>query len=84
MLKSGDHLLFASDIYSGTTEIFRELKNINVECDAVDFDDLENVKKAMKSNTRVFNISVVFSTGEEVTCVLFFRSFGLSHQLIRC
>lgn len=53
MLKSGDHLLCSSDIYSGTMELFCELKDINIEFEAVDFNDLENVKRALKSNTRV-------------------------------
>jgi len=53
MLKSGDHIIYSSNIYSSTTEIFCDLKNMKVECDAVDFNDLDNVKKAMRPNTRV-------------------------------
>lgn len=53
MLKSGDHILCASNVYSGTTEIFDELKNIKIDVETVDFENLENVRKAMKPNTRV-------------------------------
>lgn len=53
ILESGDHILCARGIYSGTPEIFSNLKTKGIECDSVDFTDLNNVSQGIKGNTKV-------------------------------
>lgn len=53
ILKSGEHVLCAEGIYSGTTEILANLKPKGIEYDSVDFTDLNNVEQNIKVNTRV-------------------------------
>lgn len=53
ILESGDHVLCAEGIYSGTPELLGNLKMKGVDFDSVDFTDLNNVKQGIKSNTRV-------------------------------
>lgn len=53
ILESGDHVLCADGIYSGTPELLGNLKAKGVDFDSVDFTDLNNVRQGIKSNTRV-------------------------------
>ncbi|KAJ6641821.1 Cystathionine gamma-lyase [Pseudolycoriella hygida] len=53
ILESGDHVLCADGIYSGTIEILGDLKYKGIHFDVVDFTDLNNVKEGIKSNTRI-------------------------------
>lgn len=53
ILKSGDHILCAEGIYSGTPEVISNLKRSGIDFDSVDFTDLNNVKQGIKSSTRV-------------------------------
>lgn len=53
ILETGDHVLCAEGVYSGTPEILRNLKVKGIDFDSVDFTDLNNVKQGIKSNTKV-------------------------------
>lgn len=53
ILESGDHVLCAEGVYSGTPLILEHLKTKGIDFDAVDFTDLDNVKQGIKTNTRV-------------------------------
>lgn len=55
LLKSGDHIVAADDLYGGTRRLFSRIFNANfgVEVDYVDAQDVENVSRALKSNTRL-------------------------------
>ncbi len=55
LLKSGDHIVAADDLYGGTRRLFSRIFNANfgVEVDYVDAQDVANVSRALKSNTRL-------------------------------
>lgn len=53
ILETGDHVLCAEGIYSGTTKLLNDLLKNGIESDLVDFTDLTNVKRGIKTNTRV-------------------------------
>ncbi|WP_196590448.1 trans-sulfuration enzyme family protein [Pectinatus frisingensis] len=58
LLKSGDHVIFSSVTYIAVYRLFNELLNnkFNIETTIVDTTDPENVKKAIKSNTKLIHI----------------------------
>lgn len=70
LLSSGDHLISCDDVYGGTFRLFSEVMSRHgISTDFVDATNLENVKRAIKPNTRVseawddnmiskFNISI--------------------------
>ncbi|XP_071952341.1 cystathionine gamma-lyase-like [Antedon mediterranea] len=54
LLKSGDHVLSMDDLYGGSNRYFQKvLRNMGIEIDFVDCRDVNNVKKAIKSNTKL-------------------------------
>ncbi|KAG4077512.1 hypothetical protein HA402_002939 [Bradysia odoriphaga] len=53
ILESGDHVLCAEGVYSGTPEILKNLKGKGIQFDLVDFTDLNNVRQGIKANTRM-------------------------------
>lgn len=54
LLSSGDHLISCDDVYGGTFRLFSKvMSRQGISTDFVDATNLENVKKAIKSNTRV-------------------------------
>lgn len=54
MLSAGDHIVSCDDIYGGTNRLFQQVtKRSGIELDFVDATNLDNVKNAIKKNTRV-------------------------------
>lgn len=54
LLKAGDHLIASDTLYGCTHSLFHEmLPKWNIEVTFVDMKDIENVKKAIRPNTRV-------------------------------
>ncbi|MFH1590017.1 MAG: PLP-dependent aspartate aminotransferase family protein [archaeon] len=54
LLKAGDHVVAFDDLYGGTSRMFNNvLTKFNVDFTYVDATNSENVKKAMKSNTKI-------------------------------
>lgn len=58
LLKSGDHVIFSSVTYIAVYRLLNELFNnkFGVETTIVDTSDIEEVKKAIKPNTRLIHI----------------------------
>lgn len=54
MLSTGDHLISCDDVYGGTNRMFSKVTSrMGITVDFVDATNLDNVKKAIKPNTRV-------------------------------
>ncbi|MGA2250565.1 trans-sulfuration enzyme family protein [Terracidiphilus sp.] len=54
MLKAGDHLLCALDVYGGTVRLFNEvIVRYGIEIEYVDMSDLALVEKAIRPNTKL-------------------------------
>lgn len=55
LLKSRDHVIAFDDLYGGTKRLFNTIfsQNFNVEFSYVDAKDVNNVKKAIKNNTKL-------------------------------
>lgn len=54
LLSSGDHIVSGDDVYGGTNRFFSKVASRQgIQTDFVDATNLENVKNAIKNNTRV-------------------------------
>nr|XP_039259657.1 cystathionine gamma-lyase-like [Styela clava] len=54
LLKSGDHVITTDDVYGGTNRYFQKIASkFGLEFSFVDFTNIENVKNAMKPNTKI-------------------------------
>lgn len=55
ILEAGDHVIAFDDLYSGTRRLFNTVfsRNFKVEFSYVDARDLEEIKRAIKGNTRL-------------------------------
>jgi len=54
LLKAGDHLVAMDDMYGGTFRYYTKiLSNLGVEIDLIDARNLDNVKNAIKPNTKM-------------------------------
>lgn len=54
LLNAGDHIISCDDVYGGTNRLFSKITSRQgIQIDFVDALDLNNVKKAIKPNTRV-------------------------------
>lgn len=61
LLNSGDHIVSCDDVYGGTNRFFSKVASRQgIQTDFVDATNLENVKNAIKNNTRVSD-EVTFS-----------------------
>lgn len=59
-LKTGDHLLAGKTLYGESIELFNHYREcFGIEVDYVDFTDLEAVKKAFRTNTKVLYTETV-------------------------
>lgn len=54
LLKSGDHVIVTDNVYGGTYRLFElVMKDYGLEFSWVDFNDLSNIEKAKKKNTKM-------------------------------
>lgn len=53
LLKSGDHVVSSSFLFGNTNSFFMTLENFGIEVTFVDATDIENVRSAIKPNTRL-------------------------------
>jgi len=57
VLKAGDHAIVSNDVYGGTYRLFQKfLVDYGIEVTFVDSTNVENVEKAIKSNTKLVHI----------------------------
>lgn len=53
LLSAGDHVIVTEDVYGGTYRLLTAILNrMNIECSFVDMTDFEQVKAALKTNTK--------------------------------
>lgn len=55
ILSCGDNVVLSEDIYGGTYRLMNVIfKRFGIECTLADFSNLDNLKKSIKKNTRMF------------------------------
>lgn len=65
LLSAGDHIISIDDVYGGTGRLFRKVAvpRYNMEVDFIDMDDPENIRAAVKENTKVSPIKSMHKRG---------------------
>lgn len=54
LLQSGDHVICIDDVYGGTNRYFKKIASkFNISVTFFDFNNLQNLHKEIKSNTKV-------------------------------
>lgn len=57
LLKTGDHVVCGANVYGGTSRLFNQVvANYGIEFTYVDTSDLEKVRSAIRSNTRLVHV----------------------------
>jgi len=67
-LKSGDHVIVSHNVYGGVYRLAHGLLNdFNIDFDFVDSTDLDNIRKVLRSNTRMIYVETPTNPTMEVT-----------------
>lgn len=66
LLKSGDHLLASKYVFGNTNSLFETLSQLGIEVTLVDATDLEQVKAALRSNTRMIFAETIGNPGTQI------------------
>jgi cystathionine beta-lyase/cystathionine gamma-synthase len=83
ILKSGDHVLSANDLYGGTYRIFTKLyTKYGLSFDFVDSTDLKNITKAIKSNTKILWLETPSNPLLKITDLKGAIAIARKHKLI--
>lgn len=68
LFKSGDHIILSEDLYGGTFRVFNDIYNhLGIESTFIDTTNIENVKEAIKENTKCILIETPSNPSMRVT-----------------
>lgn len=83
MFEAGDHIILGIDIYGGTYRILHDVySKFGVESTFVDTTDLENIRKAIKPNTKAILIETPSNPLLDVTDIRGVVKIAKEHNLI--
>ncbi|MEK7449607.1 MAG: cystathionine gamma-synthase [Planctomycetota bacterium] len=83
IFKAGDHIISLDDPYGGTYRIFTRLyQNYNLEFSFVDTSNLENIKRAIKSNTKLLWLETPSNPLLKITDIKSTVTLAKKHNLI--
>ncbi|MNO92019.1 Cystathionine beta-lyase MetC [compost metagenome] len=83
MLSAGDHMIVTEDVYGGTFRLLTSILNrLGIESSFVDMTDLEQVKNALKPNTKAVYIETPSNPTLKITDVAAVTSWAKEHDLI--
>lgn len=83
MFKAGDHFILGVDIYGGTYRIMTDIfAKFGFESTFVDMTELENVKKAIKKNTKAVFVETPSNPLLDVTDIRGVVQIAKKHQLL--
>ncbi|HEY2494720.1 MAG TPA: aminotransferase class I/II-fold pyridoxal phosphate-dependent enzyme [Paenibacillus sp.] len=83
MFSSGDHMIVTEDVYGGTYRLLTSiLSRLGIETTFVDMTDIENVKAALKPNTRAVYMETPSNPTLRITDVAAVTSWAKEHDLI--
>lgn len=83
IFSSGDHMIVTEDVYGGTYRLLTSiLSRLGIETTFVDMTDLENVKAALKPNTKAVYMETPSNPTLRITDVAAVTSWAKEHDLI--
>ncbi|UOD49230.1 cystathionine gamma-synthase family protein [Orrella daihaiensis] len=66
LLKSGDHLLASQYVFGNTNSLFGTLSQLGIEVTLVDATNLDAVKAAVRTNTRMIFVETIGNPGTQI------------------
>jgi cysteine-S-conjugate beta-lyase len=83
LLSKGDHVVITEDVYGGTFRFLTEvLSRYGIEHTFVDMTDLDEVKQAIRPNTKVFYVETPSNPLLKVTDIAAISSIAKSHDAL--
>lgn len=66
LLRAGDHLVSSQYVFGNTNSLFGTLRGFGIEVTTVDAGDAENVKNALRPNTRMVFVESIANPGTQI------------------
>ena len=66
LLRAGDHLVSSRYVFGNTNSLFGTLRSFGVEVTTVDAGDAENVRQALRPNTRMVFVETIANPGTQI------------------
>lgn len=83
MLSAGDHMIVTEDVYGGTYRLLTSiLSRLGIESTFVDMTDLEQVKTALKPNTKAVYMETPSNPTLKITDIAAVTSWAQEHDLL--
>ena len=83
MLSAGDHMIVTEDVYGGTYRLLTSiLSRLGIESTFVDMTDLEQVKAALKPNTKAVYMETPSNPTLKITDIAAVTSWAKEHELL--
>lgn len=83
ILSAGDHIIVTEDVYGGTYRLLTSILNrMGMECTFVDMTDLEQVKAALKPNTKAVYMETPSNPTLKITDIGAVTSWAKEHGLL--
>ncbi|MDP4095515.1 aminotransferase class I/II-fold pyridoxal phosphate-dependent enzyme [Paenibacillus sp. P96] len=83
MLSAGDHIIVTEDVYGGTYRLLTAiLSRMNIESTFVDMTDLDEVRQALKPNTKAVYMETPSNPTLKITDIAAVTSWAREHGLI--
>lgn len=83
MLSAGDHMIVTEDVYGGTYRLLTSILNrLGIESTFVDMTDLDQVKAALKPNTKAVYMETPSNPTLKITDIAAVTSWAKEHDLL--
>ncbi|MFB5267973.1 aminotransferase class V-fold PLP-dependent enzyme [Paenibacillus enshidis] len=83
MLSAGDHMIVTEDVYGGTYRLLTQILNrMNIESTFVDMTNLDEVRQALKPNTKAVYMETPSNPTLKITDIEAVTSWAHKHDLI--
>ncbi|MFB5760321.1 aminotransferase class V-fold PLP-dependent enzyme [Paenibacillus medicaginis] len=83
MLSAGDHMIVTEDVYGGTYRLLTQILNrMNIESTFVDMTNLDEVRQALKPNTKAVYMETPSNPTLKITDIEAVTSWAHEHDLI--
>ena len=83
VFSAGDHIIMTDDIYGGTFRLMdKVLSKVGLTYDLVDLNDISNLEKAMKENTKAIYLETPSNPLLKIVDIAAVAKFARNHELI--
>lgn len=84
LLRKGDHIVSSAYLFGNTNSFFGTLQNLGIEVSFVDATDVNEVKKAIKENTRLVFVETIANPVTQIADLAGIGELCKSKNLLYC